>query len=77
MHREVKETEREYATCEDFLKLFDDNGPSLYLLSFLLTANWAHSWSRRLIVRSALRLVAPKSGSHGPAQGASQSADDL
>ena len=38
---------------------------------------WAHSWGRRLIVRNALRIVAPKPGSRGPAPGASQSPDDL
>jgi hypothetical protein len=39
--------------------------------------HWGHSWSRRLIVRNALRIVAPKPLSRGPARGASQSPDDL
>jgi hypothetical protein len=38
-HRSAEETERSYATSEDFRKLFKEETQSLYLLSFLLTAN--------------------------------------
>jgi hypothetical protein len=38
---------------------------------------WAHSWSRCIIVRNALRIVAPKPGSRGPTPGTSRSLDDL
>ena len=39
--------------------------------------HWAHSWGRRLIVRNALRIVAPKPGARGPTPSASRSPDDL
>lgn len=79
-----------YATKEDFCKLFMEDTNSLYLLSFLLTANqekaeqcfvaglddcvdgnpvfhhWAHSWARRVIVRNAIRMVAPCPGLEKP-----------
>jgi len=34
---------------------------------------WAYCWSRRLIVRKAPRIVAPKPGSRGPTPGTSRS----
>lgn len=79
-----------YATKEDFCKLFMEDTNSLYLLSFLLTANqekaeqcfvaglddcvdgnpvfhhWAHSWARRVIVRNAIRVMAPRPGLKKP-----------
>jgi len=79
-----------YATKENFCKLFMEDTNSLYLLSFLLTANqekaeqcfvaglddcvdgnpvfhhWAHSWARRVIVRNAIRVIAPRSGHEKP-----------
>jgi len=71
------------ATSDDFRKLFTEDMNSLYLLSFLLTANreeaeqcfvagladcvngnpvfkeWASSWARCVIVRNAIRIIAP------------------
>jgi hypothetical protein len=38
-HRIFANTKSEYATCEDFCRLFARKDKSLYLLSFLLTAN--------------------------------------
>lgn len=77
----------DYATSEHFCKLFTEDTNSLYLLSFLLTADhqkaeqcfvaglddcvkeasvfreWARSWAQRVIVRNAIRIVAPHPGS--------------
>lgn len=39
IHRLAEETKSAYATSEDFRKLFKEDTQSLYLLSFLLTAN--------------------------------------
>jgi DNA-directed RNA polymerase specialized sigma24 family protein len=74
---------REYATDTEFRKVFADNMDSMYLLSFLLTADlataekcfvsslenclqgscvfrdWARSWAQRMIVRNAVRMLAP------------------
>ncbi len=73
----------EYATSADFRKLFTEEMASLYLLSFLLTANhekaeqcfvdgleacvkgtfafkeWARSWAKRMILKNAIRIMAP------------------
>jgi DNA-directed RNA polymerase specialized sigma24 family protein len=38
-HRFVTNPKSDYATCEEFCKLFAENVRRLYLLSFLLTAN--------------------------------------
>src|ERR1700739_3606624 len=38
-HKSAVETKSSYATSEDFRKLFKEDTQSLYLLSFLLTAN--------------------------------------
>ncbi len=86
----VKEPPDAYATREDFCKLFLEDTNSLYLLSFLLTANqekaeqcfvaglddcmdgnpvfhhWAHVWARRVIVRNAIRVMAPRPGLEKP-----------
>jgi hypothetical protein len=82
-HRIQAITKSDFATTEDFGKLFTDDMNSLYLLSFLLTASheraeecvvagldecvegnfvireWAHSWARRMLIRNAIRIVAP------------------
>jgi hypothetical protein len=39
IHWRVANTKSDYATCEDFCKLFANNVKRLYLLSFLLTAD--------------------------------------
>ena len=99
-HRSAEETQSAYATSEDFRKLFKEDTQSLYLLSFLLTANhekaekcfvqglddclegnpvfhaWAHSWARRIIVRNALRMIAPDSHSRTGQGDVSPSAND-
>jgi hypothetical protein len=70
-----------YASRADYCRIFQEDMHSLYLLSFMLTANhvtaeqcyldgieyavagnpvfreWARSWCRRSVVRSAIRLV--------------------
>jgi hypothetical protein len=84
--REERRTTRggEYASSDDFRRIFDENMNSLYLLAFLLTADhgkaeqcfvtglkdavggnpvfreWAHSWSRRMIIQNAVRLIKPR-----------------
>lgn len=84
--REEKHTTRggEYATSDDFRRMFDENMNSLYLLAFLLTADhgkaeqcfvsgledavegnpvfkeWARSWTRRVIIQNAVRLINPR-----------------
>jgi hypothetical protein len=74
-----------YTTRDDFCKIFTQDMKSLYLLSFLLTADhkraeqcftagiedclegnpvfkeWAHTWSRRAIIKNAIRIVSPLS----------------
>jgi hypothetical protein len=99
-HRAKEEKGSSYATGEDFRRLFKENAQSLYLLSFLLTANhekaercfveglddcmedrsvfqqWARSWARRIIIRNALRVIAPDFRSPSPAEGTSHSAND-
>jgi len=86
----------EYATIDDFRKLFTEDMNSLYLLSFLLMGNqeeaersfvdgladcvngnpvfkkWARSWARRIIVRNAIRIIAPHIG---PARSAASASD--
>lgn len=76
----------QFATSADFRKLFTEHTRSLYLLSFLLTADhqkaeqcfvsgldecleersvfqeWIESWTRRIIVRNAIRLMTPHPG---------------
>jgi hypothetical protein len=88
-----------YATNEDFCKLFTKDVKGLYLLSFLLTANyekaercfvagldgcvngnsvfreWAHSWARRVIIRQAVRMVAPHANPAGRVPGALRTED--
>lgn len=90
-NRIAPSTQTEYATREDYCKLFAENEESLYLLSFLLTVNrekadqcvvtglgdcvegnfvfkeWANSWARRIIIRSAIRLMAPRPSYKVPA----------
>lgn len=75
----------EYASSADFERIFQEEMNSLYLLSFLLTADktlaeqcfvsgledavngnpvfkeWAHSWSERVIIQSAVRAMKPQS----------------
>jgi len=87
-------TRNEYATREDVRRLFTDHVRSLYLLSFLLTANhekaeqcfvagldecmtgnpifqeWARTWARRIIVRNAIQMIAPRIDSARAARGA-------
>ena len=48
--REEKRTTRtgEYATSDDFRRIFDENMNSLYLLAFLLTAD--HGWAEQCFV---------------------------
>jgi len=72
-----------FVTRADFRKLFTEHTRSLYLLSFLLTADhqkaercfvrglddcleersvfqeWVESWTRRIIVHNAIRMMAP------------------
>jgi len=86
-HRPSTGCKNGYATSQHFCKLFTENTNSLYLLSFLLTADdqkaeqclvaglddcvkeasvfreWARSWAQRVIVRNAIRIVAPHAGS--------------
>jgi len=86
-HRSATCCKNDYATSEHFCKLFTEDTNSLYLLSFLLTADhrkaeqcfvaglddcvkeasvfqeWARSWAQRVIVRNAIRMVAPHAGS--------------
>jgi DNA-directed RNA polymerase specialized sigma24 family protein len=98
----------EFATSEEFCKLFTEDVAGLYLLSFVLTANhetaeqcfaagladcmngepvfkqWAHSWAKRMIVRNAVRVVAPRpnrarrtfTGIHPDADGRRQRTQD-
>jgi hypothetical protein len=97
-HTEEESVMSQYATSDDFRKLFTEDAHSLYLLSFVLTGNhrraeqcfvagldesangnsvfqeWAHSWARRVIVRNAIRMMAPHPSSPGPGKGASPSA---
>lgn len=72
-----------YATVADFCKTFNEEMHSLYLLSFLLTADhdkaeqclisamgecadgigvlmdWARSWTRRTVLKHAIRIIMP------------------
>jgi DNA-directed RNA polymerase specialized sigma24 family protein len=74
-----------YAIGADFCRIFTQDMNSLYLLSFLLTADrekaeecfasgledsvtsnrvfkeWARSWARRTVIRSAIRMIEPTS----------------
>lgn len=83
-HQIEANSKSEYATGEDFRRLFTEHVNRLYLLSFLLTANhetaeqcfltgldecvtgsgvfkeWARNWARRIIIRNAIRLIAPQ-----------------
>ena len=83
-HRIAGNSHNGFATGEDFCKLFKEDMESLYLLSFLLTANHdkaercfvaaldecvngffvfrerAGSWARRVIIRHAVRITAPR-----------------
>ena len=43
-----KKDESRYATCRDFLKIFDEDMPDLYQLSFLLTGD--HQKGQRCFV---------------------------
>jgi hypothetical protein len=72
-----------YATDSDFCRIFRDDMSSLYMLSFVLTADhevaekcfvsglddcstgnrvfkdWARSWARRVVIKNAIRVIAP------------------
>jgi DNA-directed RNA polymerase specialized sigma24 family protein len=74
----------DYATNDDFRKLFTEDTTALHLLAYLLTGNhekaeqcfvtgledcvsnnsifkeWARSWAQRTIVKSAIRMMAPR-----------------
>jgi hypothetical protein len=94
-HRLVAESKNDYATSQHFCELFAEDINSLYLLSFLLTADhdkaeqcfvaglddcvrddssvfgeWSHTWALRVIVRNAIRTLAPHvcSTPQGPAE---------
>ena len=78
-------------TRDDFCRIFTQDMKSLYLLSFLLTADhkraehcfaagmedcvagnpvfkeWANAWSRRAIIKNAIRVVSPLSHPTNPA----------
>jgi len=82
--RRSKQVEDQYATADDFRKLFAEDMASLNLLAFLLTGSrekaeqcfisgiedcaqgsavfkqWARSWARRVIIRNAVRMIAPR-----------------
>src|ERR1035441_2016528 len=98
-HRIAENNKSEYATNEDFCKLFTEDVKGLYLLSFLLTVDhekaeqcfvagldgcvngnsvfreWEHSWARRVIIRHAVRMVAPNATPTGPVPSAFHSED--
>jgi len=72
-----------YATDSDFCRIFRDDMSSLYMLSYVLTADhdlaekcfvsglddcstgnrvfkeWARSWARRVVIKDAIRMIAP------------------
>jgi len=80
--------ENQYATDEDFLRVFDEDLNPLYQLSLLLTGDhqkgetcfvagigrcanethvfrqWARTWTKRVIVESAIRQVQPRLSSN-------------
>jgi hypothetical protein len=91
-------------TRDDFCRIFTQDMKSLYLLSFLLTADhkqaehcfaagmedcvagnpvfkeWANAWSRRAIIKNAIRVVSPLShptNPGGPALNAVEWESDL
>ena len=79
----------EYATCNDFRRIFTEDMVGLHRLAFLLTADhakaeqcfvagledsihgnpvfhqWARAWSKRAIIQSAIKAIAPMPGRHG------------
>ena len=96
--RHAANDESNYASGEDFRKLFTRDVNSLYLLSLLLTADHkkaeqcflaalddcingspvhhdrAHSWARRVIIRNAIRMMAPRCDAAAPVPGSLHSA---
>jgi DNA-directed RNA polymerase specialized sigma24 family protein len=88
LQNKLKARERalEYATRNDFEKIFNDDMSALHTLAFLLTADeakaeqcfvagleesiqgnpvfrqWARSWSKRVIIRHAIKVMAPAPG---------------
>jgi DNA-directed RNA polymerase specialized sigma24 family protein len=76
----------EYATAEDFCRIFHEDMSGLYWLALVLTADetkaeqcfvagfeeciqgnsvfkdWARSWSRRVVIKNAIRRVSPVPG---------------
>lgn len=82
-HRASTKGSTPQTTRDDFCQIFTRDMKSLYLLSFLLTADhkqaeqcfaagmedcvegnpvfkeWAHAWSRRAIIKNAIRIVSP------------------
>jgi len=76
----------DYATPDQFCRIFEEEMQSFYLLAFLLTASlehaeqcflaafedalkerrvfkgWARSWSRRLVIKNAIHLIAAPFG---------------
>ena len=97
-HRIAEQRNNQYATSEDFRELFMEDFRGLYLLSFLLTADyekaercfvasldecvngnsvfkgWAHSWARRMIIRSAAEMISLHPSPSRPVTGASVTA---
>jgi len=83
-HQLAAENKNDYTTSQHFCQLFAEDTNSLYLLSFLLTADHdkaeqcfvaglddcvrddssvflecSHAWARRVIIRNAIRTLAP------------------
>ena len=80
----------DYATPDQFCRIFEGEMRSFYLLAFLLTAShelaeqcffaamedalkecrvfkgWARSWSRRLVIKNAIRLIPAPFGKSQP-----------
>ena len=80
----AKERAALYANGADFCRIFREEMKSLYLLSFLLTADpgkaeqcfvsglddcatgnqvfreWGRSWARRVVIKNAIRMIAPQ-----------------
>jgi DNA-directed RNA polymerase specialized sigma24 family protein len=83
-NRTEPSTADDYATSDDFRKLFLEGVEALHLLAYLLTGDheraeqcfvtglencvnhnsifkeWARSWAQRMIVQSAIRMMAPR-----------------
>jgi hypothetical protein len=87
--RQVLGRTGEYASADEFCRIFQQEMSGLYGLALVLTGDegkaekcfvagleeciagnavfreWARSWSKRVVIRHAIRLIAPAPGSHG------------